>query len=69
MDRNRIKPSIAEATRAVLRRVPERILITDPDDPDLAPLVALASSSGVTLDVLGSALGPYRAITLIRKVD
>lgn len=69
MDRNRIKPGIAEATRAVLRRVPERVLITDPADPDLAPLVALASSSGVTLDVLGPTLGPYRAITLIRKVD
>ncbi|MFJ7441562.1 cysteine protease StiP domain-containing protein [Methylorubrum thiocyanatum] len=69
MDRNRIKPGIAEATRAVLRRVPERVLITDPGDPDLAPLVALANSSSVTLDVLGPALGPYRAITLIRKVD
>lgn len=68
-DRNRIKPGIAEATRAILRRVPGRVLVTDPDDPDLAALVTLTRSSGVALDVLGSALGPYRAVTVIRRVD
>ncbi|MCK2055275.1 hypothetical protein J7U37_14220 [Methylobacterium sp. 37f] len=68
IDRNRIKPGIAEATRAVLRRVPERVLVVDPKDPDLAPLVTLAELSGVALDTVGPTLGPYKAITLIRKV-
>ena len=38
---NRIKPGIAEATRAVLRRVPDHIFVRSIDDPDVALLVGL----------------------------
>ena len=64
---NRIKPSIAEATRAVLRRVPELILLRDADDPHTALLRHLAQVRGAPVQVLGDALAPYRAVTLIQK--
>lgn len=67
-DRNRIKPGIAEATRAVLRRLPERVLVTDPADAELQALLHLAAAGGVQVDIVPAGLGPYRAITLIRKV-
>ncbi len=63
-----MKPGIAEATRAVLRRVPERVFVTDPADPDLAALVHLTGAAGVPVEPLGDALRPYRAVTVIRKV-
>ncbi|MCW2274836.1 hypothetical protein GJ654_11295 [Rhodoblastus acidophilus] len=67
-NRNRIKPGIAEATRAILRRVPERIFVDDPADPDLAALVHLARSAKVPLDRLPGDVAPYRAVTLIRPI-
>ncbi|MBC7800132.1 MAG: cysteine protease StiP family protein [Gemmatimonadaceae bacterium] len=66
-DLNRVKPGIAEATRAVMRRVPHRVLVASLDDPDVGGLRHLADRSGVPIEV-ASDLGPYRAITLIRKV-
>ncbi|MDX7374926.1 RNA-binding protein, partial [Klebsiella pneumoniae] len=45
---NRIKPGIAEATRAVLRRVPEHILVKEIADPDVALLVYLAKQKNIT---------------------
>jgi hypothetical protein len=67
-DRNRIKPGIAEATRAVLRRVPERLLLRDPNDPDLRHLVHLAGEKGVDIDLLAPEF-PFRAVSLIRNVQ
>lgn len=64
---NRIKPGIAEATRAVMRRVPERILVQDPNDPHLRLLRHLATTRGIELQACGAALQPYRAITLIQQ--
>ncbi len=73
-NRNRIKPGLAEATRAVLRRAPERILVTaEPNgptahtdaDPDLAGLRHLAQEAGITLQPAHIDLRPYRAITII----
>jgi len=67
-NRNRIKPGIAEATRAVLRRAPERILVTGAvDDIDLSGLLHLARTAGVIVEHCGGGLYPYRAITLIRQ--
>ncbi|HEX8622651.1 MAG TPA: cysteine protease StiP family protein [Allosphingosinicella sp.] len=66
-DRNRIKPGIAEATRAVLRRVPERLLLRDPDDPDVRHLLHLAAEKGVEIDRLPAEF-PFRAVSLIRNV-
>lgn len=65
---NRVKPGIAEATRAVLRRVPELVLVRDLGDPDVKLLVHLARSAGAPVEEAGDALGPYRAVTLIQKV-
>lgn len=65
---NRIKPGIAEATRAVLRRVPEQVLVRDLNDPDVQLLMYLTQRAGVQVEALGAELGPYRAVTLIRGV-
>ncbi|RQS59122.1 hypothetical protein DID96_35340 [Burkholderia sp. Bp8963] len=66
---NRVKPGIAEATRAVLRRVPDHALVRDRGDSDVQLLMHLAERAGVTVEEAGSALGPYRAVTLIRSVN
>lgn len=64
---NRIKPGIAEATRAVLRRVPDQVLVRDRSDPDIQLLLDLSRRAGVTVEEAGAALGPYRAVTVIRS--
>ena len=66
---NRVKPGIAEATRAVLRRVPEQVLVRDRSDRDVQLLLHLASSLGVKVEEVGAELGPYRALTLIRSAN
>ncbi|HGM5491210.1 TPA: cysteine protease StiP family protein [Serratia fonticola] len=65
---NRIKPGIAEATRAVLRRVPDHVLVRTVDDPDVALLVYLAREKGLTITAVGDEIGQYRAVTIIKKV-
>jgi len=64
---NRLKPGIAEATRAVMRRVPEHILVQRLDDPNIRLLRHLAESRGIPLQAVGDGLAPYRAITIIKK--
>lgn len=66
-DRNRIKPGIAEATRAVLRRVPDRLLLGDAADSELRHLVALAAERGVPVEPLPFAT-TYRAVAIIAAV-
>ncbi len=66
-DRNRIKPGVAEATRALLRRVPDRLLIRDRQDADVAHLVHLAEERGVRIDPLPGDHG-YRAVAVIRTL-
>ena len=65
---NRIKPGIAEATRAVLRRVPDHVFVRSIDDPDVALLVGLAREKGIVVTEMGGTLGQYRAVTIIKKV-
>ncbi|MFM1703527.1 cysteine protease StiP family protein [Aeromonas salmonicida] len=65
---NRIKPGIAEATRAVLRRVPDHVLVRSVSDPDVALLVFLAKEKGITITEVGDQIGQYRAVTIIKKV-
>ncbi len=48
-DLNRIKPSIGETTRVLLRRVPDQILVQNPAHPDLAHIALLAQEKGVPL--------------------
>lgn len=64
---NRLKPGIAEATRAVMRRVPEHILVQRLDDPNIRLLRHLAESREIPLQAVGETLAPYRAITIIKK--
>ena len=66
-NRNRIKPTIAEATRAILRRDPERILLATADHPDTVLLRHLCSERDIKIDVVGNKILPYQAITLIQK--
>ncbi|MFM7377743.1 MAG: cysteine protease StiP family protein [Erythrobacter sp.] len=62
---NRIKPGIAEATRAVLRRLPEAVFVRDRQDAEVAHLLHLAAQSHIP--VQERELGNYRAVTLIAK--
>lgn len=66
---NRIKVGIAEATRAVMRRVPEKVLVRSYQDPDVALLLHLAKQTGVEIEQAGHDLGQYRALTLIRSMS
>lgn len=65
---NRIKTGIAEATRAVLRRVPDMILLQEAAHPDTVLLRHLAAQTGTTVTVAGSSIAPYHAITLIKRL-
>ena len=66
-NRNRIKPTIAEATRAILRRDPERILLACADHPDTLLLRHLCHERDIHISVLGDKILPYHAITLIKQ--
>jgi hypothetical protein len=50
-DINLIKPGVGETTRVLLRRVPWKILVNDLDNPDLQPILHLASERGVPIEV------------------
>lgn len=65
-DMNRIKPGIAEATRAILRRVPDKVYLKDLNDPEVMHMIYLAEASGVPVEQRD--LGNYRAVTIIKKL-
>jgi hypothetical protein len=65
---NNIKPGIAEATRAVLRRVPDKLYLTDRDDPAVEHLVHLALQKGIAIDRMPVETH-YRAATVIRSAS
>lgn len=67
VDRNHVKPGIGEATRVLLRRVPERLVLREPDAQDVQHLVALANAAGVPIET--NAQLPYRAAAFIKTVD
>jgi len=48
---NHIKPGVAEATRVMLRRVPDRLILRDPAHPDVAHLHLLAERKGVPVEI------------------
>jgi hypothetical protein len=62
-DLNLIKPGVAEATRVLLRRVPEQLLVRSPGDADVRHLLELAESQAVPIAV--EADMPFRAAALI----
>lgn len=65
-DINHIKPGVAEATRVMLRRVPERLLLADPASPDVAHLRMLAEEKQVPMEVMPGM--PFQAAALIKAV-
>jgi hypothetical protein len=65
---NNVKPGIAEATRAVLRRVPDKLYLKDVDDPAVAHLVHIARAKGVEIDAMPVDTH-YRAATVIRSAS
>lgn len=64
---NRIKPTIAEATRAVLRREPECVLLQTTDNPDTSLLRHLCTQKNIAIQVVGDTISPYQAITIIKQ--
>ena len=65
---NRVKPGIAEATRAVMRRVPDHVLVRSRDDQDVQLLLHLTRQANIDVEEVGDELGLYRAVTVIRSV-
>lgn len=66
-DINLIKPGIGEATRVLLRRLPEKILVHSLDDEEhLGHLYHLAKEKGALLEVYP--LKNYKACGLIRRL-
>jgi hypothetical protein len=47
---NFVKPGVGETTRVLLRRVPWRVLVRDPDDPALRHILVLAAARGVPVE-------------------
>jgi len=64
-DDNLIKPGIGEATRVLLRRYPERVIVRDREDDRVAHLVALAAEKHVPVEVQPDL--PYHAVSIIRS--
>ena len=65
-DVNRIKLGVAEATRAILRRVPEKLYLNDLADPEIQHMIYLAEKSGVPIIVRD--LSRYRAVVIIKSL-
>lgn len=66
-DRNYVKPGIGESTRALLRRVPERLILADPQADDVRHLVTLANTNAVPIEYDPTL--PYRAAVIIKTLD
>lgn len=63
-DINKIKLSIGESSRALIRRIPRVLLVKHPDNPDLCFVLAMARTKGVevrTYDTMS-----YECITLLK---
>ena len=65
-DINRVKPSIGEATRVLMRRVPDIILVRDKNDKFVSHLIELADEKGV--EVREYPLEYYKACGIIKDI-
>ncbi len=65
-DINLIKPGIAEATRVMLRRIPERLIVKDLTSPDIVHLIHLAQDKNVSVVVDDTM--PFNAVALIKRL-
>ena len=66
-ERNHVKPGVGEATRAMLRRVPDRLLVQDPTAPDVQHLLRLAEEKQVVVERIPDM--PYRAAVIIKSIS
>ena len=64
-DSNLSQPGIGEATRVLLRRLPERLLLRDPDAATTRHLVRLAQEKHVATEHAPEL--PYHAVGIIRS--
>ncbi|MFD1861697.1 cysteine protease StiP family protein [Planococcus chinensis] len=60
-----IKPGVGETTRVLLRRSPWKIMVRNPDNPDVQHLLLLAKEKEVPVEVVPNLF--YQAIGLIRS--
>lgn len=65
-DRNRVKPGVGESTRALLRRLPECLIVKQADTADVAHLISLAQQNQVPI-VIDAHL-PYSAAVIIANL-
>lgn len=66
-DINKVKPGIAEATRVMLRRIPEYLIIKDKNKADVQHLLHLAGQKNIT--VIERADMPFNAVSIIKTLD
>ncbi len=66
VDRNQVKPGIGESTRAMLRRVPQRLVLKDTTAADVQHLLRLAEEKFVPVQERPTM--PYRAAVIIKAV-
>ena len=66
-DRNFVKPGVAEATRVLLRRLPDLLLLRDPDHPDVEHLRLLAAQKRVPVGI--DPTMPIHATALIKDLS
>lgn len=65
-DINRIKPGIAEATRVMLRRVPDTLIVNSVDTAENQHLVKIAEEKGI--DIVVDSTMPFCATAIIKDV-
>lgn len=65
-DINFIKPGIGETTRVLLRRVPDKILVNDLDNPNLKHILVLAQEKNVVVEVVK--LNAYSCCGIIKSM-
>jgi hypothetical protein len=63
-DENLVKPGLGEATRVLLRRAPERVVLRDAAAPEVAHLLQLAAEKNVAREIDPHL--PYLAVSLIQ---
>jgi hypothetical protein len=64
---NFVKPGVGEATRVLLRRVPWKMLVREPDHPDHGHLRLLAKRRGVPVEVVPDLA--YSCVGLVRRLS
>ena len=66
MDLNWLKVGFGETVRVLLRRVPHRILIQNPQSPDARQVVQLACRRGVEVEIRPAMF--YQAVAIIKDL-